>query len=100
MSSSAAYTSSRSTFDLEGKRRRLEEVGRQLSAPDLWDDPQAAQKLGQEASGLRARIEEIDSLDRDSRAAQEMLGLLDVEPDAELLAEVVSDIERVSCLLD
>jgi peptide chain release factor 2 len=36
---------SRSTFDVEGKRRRLSELQRRSAAPDLWDDPVRAQRV-------------------------------------------------------
>ena len=43
---------SRSTFDVERKRARLQEVKTASAAPDLWDDPPKAQKLMAELSRL------------------------------------------------
>ncbi|MFY9614879.1 MAG: peptide chain release factor 2 [Candidatus Dormiibacterota bacterium] len=87
-------------LDLAGLKHRLEEVEPLLSAPDLWDDQAEAQRLGQEAAGLRTRIDMIEALDRDSRSAVEMLELLESEPDAGLLAEVAADVNRLAADLD
>ncbi len=37
--------SSRSTFDVEGKRRRLSELQQAAAAPDLWNDTRRAQRV-------------------------------------------------------
>ena len=42
-------------FDFTRRKEELEEVIRELEQPDVWNDPEHAQKLGQE----RARLEKI-----------------------------------------
>ena len=44
-------------FDYAGKCEQLEEVERELAAPAVWDDPDRAQKLGQQ----RAALEQVVS---------------------------------------
>ncbi|MGC8461937.1 MAG: peptide chain release factor 2 [Candidatus Dormibacteria bacterium] len=53
--SSRAHTL-RDHLDLETKEARLHELQEYIAAPDLWDDPQRATKLTQEASRLEQLI--------------------------------------------
>jgi peptide chain release factor 2 len=71
-----------------------------LNDPGLWDNPQSAQQLAQEASGLRNRIEELESLDRDAAQARELLELLAVEPDDTMLADIEADLDSLKVRLD
>jgi peptide chain release factor 2 len=65
----------------------------------LWDDPRAAQKLTQEAAGLRSRIEELDGLNRDATEARELLEILATEPDAEMSGEIAVDLDQLEARL-
>lgn len=71
-----------------------------LGASDLWDDPAAAQKLGQEGAQLRTRVDALEALDRDADEARQLLEMLEVEPDDALLDEVAADLVRVVADLD
>ncbi|MFM8548346.1 MAG: hypothetical protein ACKODB_12175, partial [Betaproteobacteria bacterium] len=46
------WSSSGGIFDFDARRSRLEEITRQLEAPDIWNDPQKAQELGREKKQL------------------------------------------------
>ena len=51
-------------FDFDTRKEELEEINRELEQPDVWNDPDQAQKLGQERSRLEKIvlvIEEITS---------------------------------------
>ena len=39
-------------FDVDRKERRLEEVNREMENPDLWNDPEHAQKVSKEKKML------------------------------------------------
>ena len=39
-------------FDVDRKERRLEEVNREMENPDLWNDPEHAQKISKEKKTL------------------------------------------------
>ena len=43
------------TFDFDNRKEELEEVVRELEQPNVWDDAERAQKLGQD----RVRLEKI-----------------------------------------
>jgi peptide chain release factor 2 len=54
----------------------------------------------QDASVLRGRIDELESLDREAAEAKEMLELLAAEPDPELLAETGRDLGALADRVD
>ena len=59
-------------FDYAEKKDRLEEVTRELEDPNVWNDPDYAQKLGKERASLEAIVATIDELEQglgDSRTA-------------------------------
>jgi peptide chain release factor 2 len=82
-------------FDYEEKRERLEEVDLRLEDPDLWNNPEEAQALGQERTRLEQVVAGLDNLNRDISDAQELLELAAMEEDAETLTEVTRDAERI-----
>ena len=49
---------------------------------------------------MRSRIEELQGLDREASDAREMLALLEAEPDSDLIAELASDLDRLSRRVD
>ena len=75
-------------FDYEHKKERLEEVDLQLENPDLWNDPEQAQALGQERTRLEQVVSGLDDLDRDLNDAKELLELAEMEDDDDTLSEV------------
>ncbi|HEX6256646.1 MAG TPA: peptide chain release factor 2 [Euzebyales bacterium] len=59
-STAPSSTTSRSIFDIAGKRVRLAELSRQAAAPDLWDDPSTGQKVMAELSAVEADLRSYD----------------------------------------
>jgi peptide chain release factor 2 len=96
----AGWTPRRSTFDLPGKQRALDELQSGLNAPDLWNDQENAQRITQRASRLRADIDRdvelIKQLD-DLRAIDE---LVSESPDPELLKELTDGLRTLSAKID
>jgi peptide chain release factor 2 len=82
-------------FDYEDKKERLEEVDLQLENPDLWNDPEQAQALGQERTRLEQVVSGLDDLDRDLNDAKELLELAEMEDDADTLSEVENEVSRI-----
>ncbi len=82
-------------FDLDAKRERLTEVVRELEAPDIWNDPERAQKLGRE----RARLEEIvltlGNMAQSLQDAGELLEIAAEEDDAASVEEIAADVSRL-----
>jgi len=63
-------------FELPLKRERLEEVQKELEAPDLWDNPEKAQALGKEQMDLEKLIHGCDKLKSALQESQEWLDLI------------------------
>ncbi|WP_308389967.1 peptide chain release factor 2 [Acidithiobacillus sp. AMEEHan] len=84
----------RGYLDLEEKRGRLEEVGRELEDPAIWNQPEKAQELGRERASLEAIVRPMDELAAKLSDSAEMLELALSENDSELLAAVDVDLDQ------
>ncbi len=76
-------------FDYDGRKERLEEVLLRLEDPNVWDDPQEAQQLGQERASLEASTTALDDLALKTAEASELLVMVREEEDSESL-ELIS----------
>jgi peptide chain release factor 2 len=77
-------------LDWETAEFRLEEFNARVEAPDLWDNPEAAQKLMRERQLLVDAIDGVKSLSTDLSDNIEMIELGEMEEDD----EVVKDAEE------
>ena len=84
-------------FDYDGRKERLEEVLLRLEDPNVWDDPQEAQQLGQERASLEASTIALDDLALKAAEASELLVMAREDEDGESL-ELIS-IETDQALL-
>ncbi len=90
-------------FDFDVKRSRLEEINRQLEAPDVWNDAKHAQDLGREKKQLDQIVDKILSIESGLSDTSELTAiaksegdddtLIAVEGDAGLLQKSVEDLE-------
>jgi peptide chain release factor 2 len=78
-------------FDFDVKRSRLEEINRQLEAPDVWSDAQKAQELGREKKQLDQIVERIHFIEAGLADATELVGIAKSEDDDDTLVAVESD---------
>jgi peptide chain release factor 2 len=88
-----AWNSSGGFFDVPAKRAELERIEAQASAPDFWNDQEAAQKMMSERSRLEravARQTEFESSIADAGVLLEF-----AEEDETSLAELRSLLERL-----
>ena len=76
-------------MDSETAQHRLEEFNARVEDPNLWDDPEAAQKLMRERQMLVDAMETHASIQRDLTDHMELIELGEMEDDT----EVVSDAE-------
>ncbi len=67
---------------------------RELEQPDVWNEPQRAQALGQERAQLEKVVVTLDQLSSALADADELLILALDEDDASTVAELVSDLAR------
>jgi len=81
-------------FDYEAKQERLTEVLRELEDPEVWNDPERAQSLGRERSGLEQVVVTLDSLFGGLDDASELLDMAVEEGDETAIASVEDDLAR------
>ena len=70
----------------------MTEVERELEQPDVWNDPDRAQALGQERARLEQIVKGLDELNVGLADADELLALAVEEDDAATVEELVADL--------
>ena len=83
-------------FDYDARRERLEEVGRELENPNVWDNPERAQQLGKERAMLDRIVNGIRSLGDSLAGAGELLELAESESDEGTAVAVSSDVDALT----
>jgi len=81
------------TFDFDLRKDELEEVNRELEQPGVWDNPENAQKLGQERARLEKIVVTIEELDTSLRDADELLEMSVEEDDEDSVASIADDLK-------
>lgn len=76
------------------------EVERELEDPKIWNDPEKAQAMGKEKAQLDNVVKTIQDLDASLESAQEILEMAEADEDQEMVADVVSELERLESMLD
>jgi len=80
-------------FDYDTKADRLIEVGRELEASDVWDDPARAQALGKERVILERIVGNLRAIDARLADARELLELAAEENDEAGEQSVLADLD-------
>ncbi|MGI9220181.1 MAG: peptide chain release factor 2 [Woeseiaceae bacterium] len=83
----------RGYLDYDGKAERLTEVQRELEQPDVWNEPDRAQALGQERAALEQVVVTLNDLSTGLSDAGELLEMAVDEDDSGTVDEVVSDLD-------
>ena len=81
------------TFDYDTKVEQLEEVTRELEAPDVWNNPERAQELGKLRAQYEAVVETIQNAHRGVSEATELLELAEMENDESTVDSVLEDLQ-------
>ena len=77
----------RQRMDFETAQHRLEEFNARVEDPNLWDDPEAAQKLMRDRQMLVDKMELEAGISRELNDNIELIELGEMEDDAEVVAE-------------
>ncbi|HEB98989.1 MAG TPA: peptide chain release factor 2 [Thiotrichales bacterium] len=85
----------RGYLDYENRKERLAEVGRELEDPDVWNDPERAQALGQERARLEEVVGGLDAITNGLDEARELIEIAAEEEDAETLDAVAADVDAL-----
>lgn len=78
----------------------MAEVELELGEPDVWNEPEQAQKLGKERAALELVVKTIEALDSGLLDTGELLELVAEENDAETLEEVEREIAELRARLE
>ncbi|MBP9753193.1 MAG: peptide chain release factor 2 [Proteobacteria bacterium] len=71
----------------------LQKLNLDVENPNLWDDPQNAQKLLKERDSLTQKVRDIESLENDLQTNIEFIDLLEAEGDIESILEFEMNIK-------
>lgn len=82
-------------FDYDDKAEQLVEVTRELESPSVWDDPERAQKLGQERASLEKIVTTLSSHRDTLEDAKDLLELAVEESDQETFDAVTADLDEL-----
>ncbi len=94
-----ASTNSGGVFDVAGLRAQLEELDTDMARPDLWDDPEAAQRVGRQKNAVERELSLHDRIERGLDDAEASLELAREARDIELFGLGVSECEDLEELL-
>lgn len=87
-------------FDFDGLTRRLEEIEKQLSAPDAWNQPEALTPVLQEKSRLEGEQTRFSRLESAFANVRDWLALAEDEPSEEVLESLSGSIDALRDLLE
>jgi len=82
-------------FDFDRRTEELEEINRELEQPGIWDDPENAQKLGQERARLEKIVLTIEQLDTALNDAEELLQMSVEEGDEDGVSSIIDDLKTL-----
>ncbi|MFA0922528.1 peptide chain release factor 2 [Xanthomonas fragariae] len=83
----------RGYLDYDVKKERLEEVGRELESPEVWNDAERAQALGRERSMLEKTVIGIADALSGLADAGDLLELAESEQDEDTAVAVIADLD-------
>ena len=97
---SATLASIESVLDVAKLRREAEELERQASAPDLWDDPANAQRVTSRLSYAQGEIRRVEELRRRTDDAQVLWELAEEANDDGYKAEAEAELTSLQKSID
>ena len=87
-------------FDVSETRRRLDEIERQLSAPNAWDMPERLTPVLQEKGRLENEMGRFTRLERARQDVQDWLGLAEEDEAEESLESLADAIASLRTMLE
>ncbi|MEO1226758.1 MAG: peptide chain release factor 2, partial [Pseudomonadota bacterium] len=85
----------RRSLDYDQAQKRLAELNALAEDPDLWNDPDKAQKLLRERNHLDTALGEFDGLSQDYRDTLDLIELGEAEDDQEVVAEAEASLGKI-----
>ncbi|MDD6448380.1 MAG: peptide chain release factor 2 [Lachnospiraceae bacterium] len=84
----------RDSLDLANKEKRIQELEREMEAPNFWDDPQRSQQMMKELKYLKDDIETYNKLEAQKEDIETLLEMGYEEEDPELIPEIQESLEE------
>jgi len=84
-----------SVLDLPAMREQIADLEQQASAPNLWDDPAAAQVVTSKLSGLQSELKRIEALTARMSDLPVLFELAEAEDDPDALAEAEAELDAM-----
>ncbi|MGN0511484.1 MAG: peptide chain release factor 2 [Lachnospiraceae bacterium] len=84
----------RDSLDLANKEKRIQELEREMEAPNFWDDPQRSQQMMKELKYLKDDIETYNKLETQKEDIETLLEMGYEEEDPELIPEIQEALEE------
>ena len=78
-------------LDLENKDRQIEELEREMAAPDFWDDPQVSTEKTRKLKSLKDDVSTYYELEAQYQDILDLLELANEEADRDMIEEVEAD---------
>ena len=91
----ATMVSVEKVLDLPALRQQASELEEQSAAPDLWNDPEAAQKVTSKLAHLQGNLRKVDEIRRRIDDLAIMWELAEAEDDAATRAESEAELEKL-----
>lgn len=95
----STFANIRSVVGIERLERDIVDLSEQAGVPDLWDDPEKAQKVTSELSHRQADLAKIKSIEQRLDDLEVLVELANEESDESAAAEVRSELKSVQKLL-
>jgi len=86
--------------DVDAKRAEIAELEQAVSAPDLWDDQENAQKLTSRLSAVQSDVERVENLRSRLDDLEVLVELAEEEGDSDTLAEAGREVESLQEAVD
>ena len=80
-------------FDFDVKKEQLDEIQRELEQPNVWNDPERAQKLGQDRARLEKIVGTLQAMVKGLVDARELLEMAIEEQDESSIQSVINDLD-------
>lgn len=78
----------KASLDLEAKEQRIQELEREMEAPNFWDDPERAQEMMKTLNSLKVDKESYESLAVLKEDIETMIEMAYEENDPEMIPEI------------
>ncbi|MBQ7920755.1 MAG: peptide chain release factor 2 [Lachnospiraceae bacterium] len=90
----------RDSLDLDNKAKRIEEMEREMEAPNFWDNPDVANKQIKELKNLKDTVGIYDKLEMQYEDILTLIQMGYEEEDASLIPEIQAELEEFKTEFD